>query len=371
MDATLALAADQFVIAGPDIVAGYPWFGAWSRDTFTSYEGLILTAGRAAQGRALLLRYADAVSGGMLPNTADTSGPGAIDFHSVDAPLWFIHAADRHVAATGDTDLAAALLPVLESIIDAYADGTRFGIGTDHRGLITAGTPNTSLTWMDARVDGHPVTSRSGSAVEINALWINALGALATLADAANATGIRDAGWFTARRHTATAAFTAAFPRSAAGSLPDVLTAAGPDRSIRPNQLLAYSLPYAPLHGQMPGDAIDTHLLTPLGLRTLAPDDPAYRGQHLGDGHTRDLAYHQGTVWPWLIGPYVAARHAAGHPIVGLLNGLIAHLDTYGLGSISETTCGDAPHVATGCPFQAWSVAQTWTAYRLLLDDAD
>ncbi|HEY1488242.1 MAG TPA: amylo-alpha-1,6-glucosidase [Micromonosporaceae bacterium] len=353
LDATLALAADAFVIAGPDIVAGYPWFGAWSRDTMTSYEGLILTANRADEGRDLLRRYASAVSDGMLPNTADTSTPGAIDFHSVDAPLWFIHAVGRHVAIAGDIDLGQELRPVLSSIIDAYAAGTRFGIGTNARGLITAGAPDTSLTWMDARVDGKPVTSRWGSPVEINALWINALGVMNTLG--------ADLG---ARRDAAITAFTSAFVPSG-GSLPDVVASDGTDASIRPNQLLAYALPYGPLHGQPVGDAVGAQLLTPLGLRTLAPDAPGYRGQHLGDGRTRDLAYHQGTVWPWMIGPYVLARHAAGQPIDGLLDGLSAHLGEYGLGSVSETACGDAPHVATGCPFQAWSVAQTWMAYQL------
>jgi predicted glycogen debranching enzyme len=356
IDATFALAADAFVVNGPDIVAGYPWFGAWSRDTMTSYEGLLLTPNRADEGRDLLRRYADAVCDGMLPNTADTSGPGAIDFHSVDAPLWFIHAVGRHVAVTGDTDLTVELAPVLSSIIAAYADGTRFGIGTDARGLITAGTPDTSLTWMDARVDGKPVTSRSGSPVEINALWINALGVMEALTGAPA---------IAARRTSAIAAFTSAFA-PAGGSRPDVVTPSGVDLSIRPNQLLAYSLPYGPLHGQPVGDAIGTALLTPLGMRTLAPDSPDYRGRHLGDGRARDLAYHQGTVWPWMIGPYVSARHAAGQPIDGLLDGLVAHLHDYGLGSVSETACGDAPHVATGCPFQAWSVAQAWMAYRLI-----
>jgi predicted glycogen debranching enzyme len=365
VDATLALAADAFVIAGPDIVAGYPWFGAWSRDTMTSYEGLILTANRAETGRDLLRRYADAVSDGMLPNTADTSSADAIDFHSVDAPLWFVHAVGRHVTTTGDTDLAAELLPVLSSIVDAYVEGTRFGIGTDARGLITAGTPDTSLTWMDARVDGKPVTSRSGSPVEINALWINALGTLASLAGAAHVSGHRGPAWFETRRDAAVAAFMQTFV-PVDGSLPDVVTESGPDPSIRPNQLLAYALPYGPLRGRPVADDVGAQLLTPLGLRTLAPHAPGYRGRHWGDGQARDLAYHQGTVWPWLIGPYATARHAAGQPTDGLLDGLAAHLAEYGVGSISETACGDPPHAATGCPFQAWSVAQTWTAYQLI-----
>ena len=355
-DAALALAADAFVIKGPDVVAGYPWFGAWSRDTMTSYEGLFLTSNRITEGRDLLLRYAGALSGGMLPNTADTGGPDVIDFHSIDAPLWFIHAVGRHVAVTGDTDLAAQLVPKLSTVIDAYADGTRFGICTDPRGLITGGTAATSLTWMDARVDGQPVTSRAGAPVEINALWINALGTLAELSGDDT---------FTRRRATVAAAFTKAFVPGAGGSLPDVVTETGADDSIRPNQFLAYALRHGPLHGQPPPTGAD--LLTPLGLRTLSPSSPDYRGIHIGDSRTRDLAYHEGTVWPWTIGPYVIARHAAGLPTAGLLDGLVAHLGDYGLGSISETACGDAPHIATGCPFQAWSVAMVWQARRLLV----
>lgn len=355
IDAALALAADAFVVTGPDVVAGYPWFGAWSRDTMTSYEGIFLDANRAEEGRDVLLRYAAALSDGMLPNTADTSGAsGEIDFHSIDAPLWFIHAVERHVTITGDTDLAAQLRPALATIIDAYTTGTRFGIGTDARGLIVGGTPDTSLTWMDARVDGKPVTSRSGAPVEINALWINALGAMAVLGDTSAGT----------RRDAAVTAFTTAFPGT--GSLPDVLTPTGPDLSVRPNQLLAYALPYAPLAGQRPPDVVGSDLLTPIGMRSLSPASPQYRGSHVGDGRTRDLAYHQGTVWPWTIGPYLLARHAAGLPTDGMLDGLDAHLSEYGLGSISETASGDAPHVGTGCPFQAWSVAQVWHARRLI-----
>ncbi len=363
VDAVLALAADAFVIEGPDVVAGYPWFGAWSRDTMTSYEGLFLTSGRATLGRDVLRRYAAALSDGMLPNTADiTDDTGAADFNSVDAPLWFIHAVGRHVAVTGDTDLAAELVPGLTTIIDAYADGARYGIGLDSRGLIaTVGAPDKALTWMDARVNGVPVTPRHGSPVEINALWCNALGAMAAMSGRSHLGRASD--WFENLRNTAVAAFTSAYTGD---SLPDVITADGEDRSLRPNQLLAFALPYGPLRGHRPPEAVSRQLLTPLGLRTLDTADPQYKGLHLGDGATRDYAYHQGTVWPWMIGPYVTARHEAGLPTDGLLDGLVAHLGEYGIGSISETACGDAPHIATGCPFQAWSVAQTWQAWRLI-----
>ena len=287
--------ADAFVIAGPDIVAGYPWFGAWSRDTLTSYEGLILTASRADEGRELLRRYASAVSDGMLPNTADTSTPGAIDFHSVDAPLWFIHAVGRHVAIDRrHRSRTGACGPCCRSIIDAYAAGTRFGIGTDPRGLITAGTPDTSLTWMDARVDGKPVTSRWGSAVEINALWINALGVMNALGadlggrrDAAITAfdlGIRPIRWIVAGRGRQRRHRTRRSGRTSCSPTPcrtGRCTAAG--RRCR-RRASADAARAAHARARRPG----------------------YRGQHLGDGRTRDLAYHQGTVWPWMIGPYVA-----------------------------------------------------------------
>jgi len=349
VDAALAVAADAFVIAGPDVVAGYPWFGAWSRDTMISYEGLFLTSGRAEEGAALLRRYGAAVRDGMLPNTTDS---GEAIYNSVDAPLWFVHAVGRHAAVTGDTDLAAALLPALRDVVRAYAGGTGYGIRVDDStGLLVAGLPGHALTWMDAVVHGEPVTQRAGAAVDINALWVNALGTIAALSEPG-------AEW-----PAAVDAFRRAFP-SVHGGLSDVVG----DDSLRPNQLLAYSLPYGPMRGEPVAARVD-ELLTPLGLRTLAPGAPGYTGQHRGDPAGRDRAYHQGTVWPWLIGPYAEARRAAGQPVDGLLDGLEAHLGDYGLGSISETADGDPPHRATGCPFQAWSVAELWRTRRATLSD--
>jgi predicted glycogen debranching enzyme len=357
--ATLALAADAFVVTpagGVDVVAGYPWFGAWSRDTMISYEGLFVATGRAEQGRDLLRRYAAALSQGMLANTADT---GRVEYNTADATLWFAHAVDRHVTATGDTDLAAELLPALRGVVEAHITGTRFGIRVDPAdGLLTQGAPGQALTWMDARVDGRPVTPRTGKAVELNALWINALGSIASLAARAGA----DPQPLADRRATATAAFRRAFP-APGGGLRDLVG----DGSFRPNQVLGYGLPYAPMSPDPHAlRAVAAALLTPLGLRTLAPGDPAYRGTHRGDPKNRDSAYHQGTVWPWLIGPYLDACVAAGLPTAGMLDGLLAHLADWGLGSVSETADGDPPHAATGCPFQAWSVAEVLRAYHLL-----
>lgn len=359
--AALTLAADAFVITGPagtvDVVAGYPWFGCWSRDTMISYEGLFLATGRAGQGRELLRAYAATLSEGMLANTADT---GRTEYNSADGTLWFLHAVDRHVAATGDTDLAAELVGALTEAVSAHVRGTRYGIGTDADGLLRQGAEGEALTWMDARVDGVPVTQRAGKPVELNALWINGLAALAALRERVGL----DAADLWRLHRDATRAFRRRFP--AGDRLHDVVDGPrGDDRSLRPNQLLAYSLPHAPLDPDPAVlDRIDEALLTPLGPRSLAPDDPSYEPRHRGGPAQRDRAYHQGTVWPWLLGPYVDANLRAGRPVTGVLDGVVAHLTEWGLGSVSETADGDPPHAATGCPFQAWSVAEVLRVTR-------
>jgi predicted glycogen debranching enzyme len=355
IDAALFLAADQMIVTGPTVVAGYPWFGDWSRDTMTSYEGLFLETGRADEGRALLVRNAGALSEGMLANTLDSGTP---EYNTVDGTLWFLHAVGRHVERMGDVDLAAELLPALAGVVDAYVAGTRFGIRVEPAdGLVTQGADGVALTWMDARVDGVPVTPRAGKAVEVNALWVNGL---AVVADLLIRTG-GDAQRFAALERQARASFGPAFIHD--GRCDDVVG----DPRLRPNQLLAVSLPHAPLR-----DASIVHacapLLTPLGLRSLDPSDPGYIGQHHGGPAERDRAYHQGTVWPWLIGPYVEAALRTGVPVDGVLDGLEAHIGEWGLGSVSETADGDPPHGATGCPFQAWSAAELLRARRLCRD---
>lgn len=358
--AALTLAADAFVVttaSGPDVVAGYPWFGAWSRDTMTSYEGLFLVTGRAAQGRELLRAYAATLSEGMLANTADG---GAVGHNTADATLWFLHAIDRHVRATDDDDLAAELVPALDEVLAAHLRGTRYGIKVDESdGLLVQGADGEALTWMDARVDGMGVTQRAGKAVDINALWCNGLAALAALRERAgrHSDDVR-------RRHAVTeAAFRRRFP-APAGHLYDVIDP--DDAALRPNQLLAWSLPYAPMEPDPVAlRRITDALLTPLGPRSLDPADPAYRPVHGGTLRDRDLAYHQGTVWPWLIGPLTDALRKARLPTRETLTGLLAHLGDYGLGSVSETADGDAPHRATGCPFQAWSAAETLRAHLM------
>lgn len=370
VEATLALAADAFVVragGGPDVVAGYPWFGAWSRDTMTAYEGLLLCTGRADEGRELLRSYAATLSEGMLANTADT---GRVEYNTADATLWFLHAVSRHVSVTGDTDLGDELLPALRAVVDAHLAGTRFGIAVDPAdGLLTQGAAGEALTWMDARVDGVPVTPRTGKPVEVNALWVNGLAGLAGLVELAG----RDAGELWRLHGRAVTSFRGRFP-APVGWLHDVVDApADPlgvahhdDDLLRPNQLLAWSLPFAPLEPDEPTlRRVAARLLTPLGMRSLAPDSPGFRGRHAGGPAARDGAYHQGTVWPWLLGPYVDACRQAKIPVDELFTGIEAHLTEFGLASVSETADGLAPHAATGCPFQAWSVAEVLRSRRI------
>ncbi|WP_049871591.1 amylo-alpha-1,6-glucosidase [Catenulispora acidiphila] len=363
----LLLAADAFVIdrtaadgtPAPDVVAGYPWFGTWSRDTMVSYDGLFLSAQRADEGRSLLRAYAATLSEGMLANTADT---GSVEYNTADGTLWFVHAIGRHVAATGDADLAAELAPALEGIVQAHLDGTRYGIRVDPAdSLLTQGAEGYALTWMDARVNGRPITQRGGKAVEINALWINALG---TVADLWKAVG-RDATGVLQRREAAATSFHRRFPNPVCGLYDVVDGPLGDDAALRPNQLLAYSLPYAPLRGQAPAPIVGEQLMTPLGPRTLAPGDAAYQPHHRGSSEQRDAAYHQGTAWPWLLGPYHDAVAGAGGPAAAVFGGLPGHLGEAGLGSVSETADGAAPHATTGCPFQAWSVAEALRGWTL------
>jgi predicted glycogen debranching enzyme len=352
----LALAADQFIVSGPTVVAGYPWFGDWSRDTMTAYEGLFLGTGRVAEGRALLLRMAGTLSEGMLANTADTGGT---EYNTADATLWFLHAVGRHVGRTGDLDLAGELSASLLDVIDHHIAGTRYGIQVDAAdSLLRQGAEGYALTWMDARVDGIPVTPRAGKAVEINALWISGLASVAELEERLG----HDASRVRAMEQRARASFLRQFDRPA--GLADVID---PDSlQLRPNCLLAVSLPHAPLADSRTVGAVASELLTSVGLRSLAPSDPAYIGRHRGGPRERDAAYHQGTVWPWLIGPYVEAATKVGIPVDGVLDGLEQHLYEWGLGSVSETADGDPPHAATGCPMQAWSVAELIRARGLV-----
>lgn len=362
-DRQLRLAADQVITRGPSVIAGYPWFGEWSRDTMTSYEGLFLETGRVEEGRLLLQRAAGTLSEGMLANTADT---GSLEFNTADATLWFLHAVRRHVERTDDVDLAAALAPALRGVVDHHVTGTRFGIRVDPSdGLVRQGAPGLALTWMDARIAGRPVTPRAGKAVEINALWISALAGLAALIDRLH----QDATPIRRLEQRARAAFRDRF-WTGERCLDVVDGDPAETGRLRPNALLAVSLPDAPLQERRIVELAAEKLLTSLGLRSLSPDDPAYLGRHRGAPAERDRAYHQGTVWPWLTGAYVEAALKVGVATSGVLCGLEAHLAEWGLGSISETAEGDAPHAASGCPFQAWSIAELIRARRMVARQA-
>jgi predicted glycogen debranching enzyme len=358
LDRSLVLSADQHITDGARVVAGYPWFGEWSRDSLIAYPGLFLETGRIEEGRTLLLRLMSEVEGGLLPNTSDT---GQREFNSVDAPLWLFQAVYRHADATNDLEFVRAAIPTLARIINSYVEGTRFGIGVDHLdGLVHQGMPGVALTWMDARIDGIPVTPRTGKPVEINALWISALGIISDLAHRVGKTVPN-----TRLEKTARQSF--ALFGAIGGGLTDVIDGPeGNDRSLRPNQLLAASLPFpAWPNANAVVEAVQP-LVTPIGLRSLAPSDPAYRGTHRGTSAERDGAYHQGTVWPWLIGPYVDAVRVAGINRPGMMEGLEDHVPIWGIGSVSETAEGNAPFIATGCPFQAWSVAEMLRTRRSL-----
>jgi predicted glycogen debranching enzyme len=363
VDKALVLAADAFVVTSPDgtpaVVAGYPWFGSYLRDTMTAYEGLFLATGRVEEGARLLRAHSD------LPDRMRAAA-GLCD---ADGPLWFVHAADRHIARTGDDALAAELLPVLEGVIASYTKGTTDGVRVDPAdGLLLIDADESGLTWMNARLPRGPVTPRDGKPVELNALWANALGAVGALRERCG----RDASVVHSRRDAVKAQVVKRF-RAPDGWLFDIVDAqpaAYPkgggsvhdDAVLRPNQLLAFSLPYAPGADEAHLlsrvlQAVGSTLVTPLGLRSLAPAEYGYHGTHRGGVVPRDTAYHQGTVWLWWLGPYVDARIAAGLPVDAVLTAVEAHLGECGLGSVSEIAEGDAPHRPTGAPFSARSVA--------------
>ena len=375
-------AADDYIVRrgeGKTIVAGYPWFADWGRDTFIALRGLCLATGRLEDAGRILIEWAGAVSEGMLPNRFPDKGDEP-EYNSVDASLWYIVAVQDYLAAcerakrrvwSADRD---ALLRAVEAILDGYSRGTRYGIRADADGLLAAGVPGVQLTWMDAKVGDRVITPRIGKPVEVQALWINAL---------------RIGGRFSTRwgpiAEKATRSFAARFWNGKGGFLYDVVdcdhVTGTFDARFRPNQILAVGgLPFAILEGDRARrvvDAMERRLWTPLGLRSLAPDDPAYAGHYQGGVAERDAVYHQGTVWPWLAGPFVeawvrvrasaaAARQEAREKF---LAPLLAHMDEAGLGHISEIADGDPPYTPRGCPFQAWSVGEALRLDRVVLKE--
>ena len=383
----LTLAADQFIVTrasrsgelqGTTVIAGYPWFTDWGRDTMIALPGLALATGRHADAAAILRTFAGHVSEGMLPNRFPDGGEGA-EYNTVDATLWFFHAVSAHLAATGDRALLRELYPTLCDIIAWHRRGTRYGIHVDSQdGLLYAGQAGVQLTWMDAKVGDWVVTPRIGKPVEINALWHYALSQLASWARV-----LKDrhaAADYHAAASRVAASFADTFWYPAGGYLYDVVD--GPegtmdqgrrvDTSLRPNQIFAVSLGSDLLDSARARAVVDVcarELLTPVGLRSLASRDPRYAARYTGDPRARDGAYHQGTVWSWLLGPFALAHHRvygnADHALA-LLAGLASHLDEGCIGSISEIMDGDPPHRPRGCFAQAWSVAETLRAYHSL-----
>jgi predicted glycogen debranching enzyme len=373
----LARAADQFVVDratadhpdGKSIIAGYPWFGDWGRDTMIALPGLTLTTGRPEVAARILRTYGQYVDRGMIPNRFPDDGDTP-EYNTADATLWYVEALRAYVEATGDTDLVRALLPVMTDIVRWHDDGTRYGIAVDpDDGLLRAGEPGVQLTWMDAKVGDWVVTPRTGKPVEVNALWYNALRALADLAGAIGA----DPAPFAERADRAGAAF-GRFWDPDRGHCRDVLDGPdGDDPRLRPNQILAVSLPHSPLAPEQQKAVVDAcaaHLYVPGGLRSLAPHEPDYEGTYAGGREARDGAYHQGTVWSWLLGPFVKA-HLRVYDDPARARSFLAplrrHLADHGVGSVSELFDGDPPFAPRGTPAQAWGVAQlleAWTATR-------
>jgi predicted glycogen debranching enzyme len=366
---SLTAAADQYIVSRgvqKSVIAGYHWFSDWGRDTMIALPGLTLPTGRFDIARSILRTFAQHVDQGMLPNRFPDAGETP-EYNTVDATLWFFEAVRAYHAYTGDLAFVhQELYPVLTDIINWHVRGTRYRIKLDAAGLLNSGEPGVQLTWMDAKVGDWVVTPRSGKPVEVQALWYNAI---CTMEDFADRTG-DEAG---RKRYNNMAAlakwsFNRLFWNEEGGYLYDVVNGGPPDASIRPNQIFAVSLPYSmlsPDRAKRVVAVVQEHLLTPYGIRSLAPSDPQYHGIYTGDGVGRDGAYHQGTVWPWLLGPFITAymkveggSTAAHTQAKKWLSPLKNHLCDAGLGHISEIFDGDAPHRPVGCIAQAWSVAE-------------
>jgi predicted glycogen debranching enzyme len=374
-----AYAADAYIVArngdpdagagelsGRTIIAGYPWFADWGRDTFISLRGLCLATGRRADARAILRQWAGAVSGGMLPNRFDERD-ATPEYNSVDAALWFIIAADAYLAGEALAADRRLLTDAITAIVDAYAAGTRHGIRADDDALLACGAPGLQLTWMDAKVGDESITPRTGKPVEIQALWINALTIAGRTADATRARTAFARFWDPDRRQ-----------------LHDVIDAdhvrGRLDATCRPNQILAIGgLPHPILAGDDPRalavvDTVERILWTSVGPRSLAPTDPRYHSHYHGGPADRDRSYHNGAVWPWLAGPFIEAwvRVRGNTPAARrdartrFLAPLLALRTLAGLDHLSEIYDGDAPHRAVGCPFQAWSLAELLRIDQLL-----
>ncbi|MBC7881178.1 MAG: amylo-alpha-1,6-glucosidase [Anaerolineae bacterium] len=375
----LVLAADQFVVnrglpsadPGKTVIAGYHWFGDWGRDTMIALPGLTLTTGRPEIARSILLTFSRYVSQGMLPNRFPDDGSTPVDaeYNTVDATLWYFEAIRQYVEVTGDEVFLAELFPVLAEIIDWHRKGTRYNIHVDPEdGLLYAGQPGVQLTWMDAKVGDWVVTPRIGKPVEINALWFNALLSMSTFARRLN----KPAEVYRALASQVQSGFRR-FWNPELGYCYDVLdTPEGNDASLRPNQIFAVSLPESPLNPEEQRGVVDAcsrSLLTSYGLRSLNPGHPQYQGHYGGAQLQRDGAYHQGTVWGWLLGSFALAHLRVYNDKIlsaSFLAPIAQHLHNAGLGTISEIFDGDAPFTPKGCIAQAWSVAEVLRAWHII-----
>ena len=373
--ARLALAADAFIFARPltsvpdgkSVIAGYPWFGDWGRDTMISLPGLTLATGRSQIARRILATFASFVSEGMLPNVFPGAGEHA-DYNTADASLWFFEAWRAYVDATKDVAALREVFPVLSDMIEWHQRGTRYGIAVDKAdGLLKAGVAGVQLTWMDAKVGDWVVTPRIGKPVEINALWYNALRVMSIFAAM-----LGQPDRFSASAQAARRSF-ARFVRADGEGLYDVIDGpSGDDASVRPNQIFAVSLPYSPLAASDQANVVRVcrdHLLTAFGLRSLAPGPAAYHPHYGGSVMERDGGYHQGPVWAWLLGPFCLAMYRVRHDAeaaLDVLAGMCDALEDQAVGTIGEIFDGDPPHRPRGAPAQAWSVACTLDAWELL-----
>jgi predicted glycogen debranching enzyme len=388
LPAELVLAADQFIVtpagrieeaarakaAGDEVrtvIAGYHWFTDWGRDTMISLEGLTLVTGRYREAGYVLRTFAHYVRDGLIPNMFPEGERDGL-YHTADASLWFFHAVDRYSQITNDRATLRLLLPTLRDIMEHHLRGTRFGIAVDpDDGLIRQGADGYQLTWMDAKVDDWVVTPRRGKAVEINALYYNALRLLEQWMRVEH--GAEAAEPFGRHADRAKASFNLRFWNPDRGCLYDVIDGeSGNDDACRPNQILAISLPHAVLdenRWRAVFEVVRDRLATPVGLRSLAPGHPDYRAQYYGDLRARDAAYHQGTVWAWLVGPFVDAWLKVApddtHKAHAVLDGFRRHMDEACVGSISEVFDAEGPFAPRGCIAQAWSVAEVLRAWML------
>jgi predicted glycogen debranching enzyme len=365
----LTTAADHFVVdrgGRKSIIAGYHWFADWGRDTMIALPGLTLATGRPDIARSVLETFVSHLDRGMLPNRFPDAGEEP-EYNTVDATLWLFEAVRSYAAYSGDfAFIREKLYEKLKEAIDCHLSGTRYGICVDRDGLLSAGEPGVQLTWMDARVGGRVITPRYGKPVEIQALWYNALRTLQDLAGYFNDSSVEL--FLGELSELARTNFEPLFWNGAAECLYDVVNGQEKDESIRPNQILAVSLHYgmlAPTKARSVVQVVERELLTPMGLRSLSPGDPQYCPRYEGDGASRDSAYHQGTVWPWLLGPFVTAyvktrgrTPESREQARRWIEGFEQHLETAGLGQISEVADAEAPFAPKGCIAQAWSVAE-------------